>query len=330
MRAVEFDHPGPPDVLRLIETVPPTPKPNEIVIEVVSAGLNYADLLQRRGVYGLKPGAVERLGLECAGRVVAIGAEVTDVALGDEVCALLAGGAYAEQVAVDAALVLRAPAGPTLDEVGALPEMAATVWSNLIDLGGLRSGLDVLIHGGSGGIGSGAIQIAHAIGARVFTTCGSEEKAARCLALGADVVVNYRKTDFVETVLRETGGKGADLILDNMGASYLARNIEASAMDARIVMIGVQGGKIAEIDLGAMMEKRMALHVTSLRDRPLGERARILAGVQRDLWPLVERGELSPVIDRVFPFDDVIAAHCHAESGDPVGKTLLRVGTPPR
>lgn len=323
MRAVEFTEPGAPEVLTVVDAEAPQPEVNEVVIEVAGAGMNYADLLQRRGVYGLKPGAIQRLGLECSGRVAAVGAGVTAFSVGDEVCALLAGGAYAEFVAVDASLVMPVPAGVGLLEAGALPEMVATVWSNVLDIGSLRPGENFLVHGGGGGIGSGAIRIAKALGARVFTTCGSEEKAAFCRSLGADVVINYRESDFVEVVRRETDGAGADVVLDNMGALYLPRNIEATAMDGRIVTIGVQGGKAAEIDLGAMMEKRMSLHVTSLRDRPLIERARILEGVRRDIWPMIADGLLRPMVDRVFPIAQIVEAHAYAESGAQQGKVLI-------
>ncbi|WGW13941.1 NAD(P)H-quinone oxidoreductase [Saxibacter everestensis] len=323
MQAVEFQEPGAPEVLTLIEATDPRPAANEVIIEVAGAGMNFADLLQRRGVYGLKPGAIQRLGLECSGRIVEVGENITAFSAGDTVCALLAGGAYAERVTVDASLVLPAPEGASLLEAGALPEMAATVWSNMVDIGRLRRGDSFLVHGGGGGIGTGAIQIAKALGARVFTTCGSEEKAEFCRSLGADVVINYRESDFVDVVMRETDGAGVDLVLDNMGALYLPRNIEATAVDGRIVMIGVQGGKLAEVDLGAMMEKRMSLHVTSLRDRPLEERARILQGVERDIWPMVADGRVRPIVDRVFPLEDVVGAHEHAESGVQKGKILL-------
>lgn len=325
MRTVEFDAPGDPDVLHLVEVEPPEPAEDEVVIEVVSAGMNFADLLQRRGVYGLKSGAVRRLGLECSGRVVAMGRKVQGFQLGDDVCALLPGGTYAERVAVDASLVLPVPEGASVLDAGALPEMVATVWSNLIDIGGLERGQDVLIHGGGGGIGSGAIQIAKAIGARVITTCGSEEKAAFCKGLGADVVVNYRESDFVEDVNEATDGRGVDVVLDSIGAPYLQRNVDATGMDGRIVMIGVQGGKLAEVDLGTMMEKRMSLHVTSLRDRPLAERARIMEGVRQLIWPMVAENRLRPLVDRVFEMEDVVEAHRYAESGAQKGKILLQM-----
>ncbi len=326
MRAVDFDEPGGPEVLHLVEAVPPAAGPHDIVIDVAAAALNYADILQRRGTYGLRPDVEQRLGLECSGRVREVGSDVSGFAIGDEVCALIPGGAYAEQVVVDASLALPVPSGVSVLEAAALPEMAATVWSNLVDIGGLRAGHDVLVHGGSGGIGSGAIQIARALGARVFTTCGSEEKAEECRALGAQLAINYRTTDFVSAVREATGGRGADLVLDNMGASYLERNIAVAADDGRILTIGLQGGKLAEVNIGAMMGKRLALHATSLRDRPLRERARIMAGVRRDLWPLLECGELVPVVGKVFDLDDVVDAHRHAESGDAFGKTLLRMG----
>lgn len=324
MRAVEFTRPGPPDVLRVVDAEVPVPASNEVVISVAATAVNYADILQRRGVYGLKPGAVQRLGLECSGTVLQVGSAVVGFTVGDNVCALLPGGAYAEAVAVDSGLVLPVPAGIDTTSAAALPEMAATVWSNLLDIGRLRAGDTILVHGGSGGIGSGAIQIARALGARVLTTC-SAAKADRCRDLGADVAIDYRSDEFSEAVHRATDGRGADLILDNMGATYLGRNVAAAAHDGRIITIGLQGGRTAPVDLGEMMEKRLALHVTSLRDRPLRDRRRIIAGVQHDIWPLLERGALRPVVGAVYAFDDVIEAHRHAESGDAFGKTVLRV-----
>ena len=327
MLAVEFTEPGPPEVLRLVDAEAPISAPDELVISVAATALNYADILQRRGVYGLKPGAVERLGLECSGTVARIGSQVTGFSVGDRVCALLPGGTYAEEVAVNSGLVLPIPTGVDLVSAAALPEMAATVWSNLIDIGGLSDGQTVLVHGGSGGVGSGAIQISRAFGARVLTTCGAD-KADRCRALGADLVIDYRYADFVSEVQAATAGNGADLVLDNMGAAYLDRNIAAAAHDGRIVTIGLQGGKSAPANLGTMMEKRLSLHVTSLRDRPLSDRKEIIAGVRRDIWPLIESKAVSPVVGEVFEFSAVVDAHRHAESGSAFGKTVLRMRPP--
>lgn len=323
MRAFDVVAPGGPEVLTLVEEEPPTIRTSEVLIRTAAVAMNYSDVLQRRGTYRLRPEAVQRLGLECAGTITAVGVDVHHFKVGDEVCALVPGGAYAELVSVDARLVLPVPPSIALQDAASLPEMAATVWSNLIDIGRLREGSTVLVHGGSGGIGSGAIQVARAFGARVFTTCGTDKKKARCLSLGAYLAINYKTHDFVEEILRETRGTGADIILDNMGGTYLERNIQVAAEDGRILTIGLQGGARTEVNLGAMMEKRLALHVTSLRDRSLRERARILTGVRDDIWPLIERGELRPVIGRRFPFDNAVDAHRYAESGDASGKTLL-------
>ncbi|RAX14924.1 NAD(P)H-quinone oxidoreductase [Pseudarthrobacter sp. AG30] len=329
MRAIDYEKPGSPEVLRIVEVDEPSILENEVLIDVSTAGVNFADLRQRVGAYALKPEVNQRMGLECAGTIVAVGTAATPWQPGDAVCALLPGGGYAERVAVDSSLVLPLPKNVGLLTAGGLPEMAATVWSNLMEIGRLQAGQSVLIHGGAGGIGAGAIQIAHSLGAQVLATCGSEEKMRVCEELGADTVINYRTTDFVDVIHDVTDGVGVNLILDNMGAAYLSRNIAASAEDGKIVTIGLQGGKIAEIDLGQMMSKRMSLHVTSLRDRPLVDRTRIVRGVLEQIWPLIECGAVRLLIDSSFDLSEVTQAHARLESGDHVGKVLLTVSSEP-
>ncbi len=256
MRAVIAPDPGGPEALVVTELPDPTPGPGEVVIDMTASAINRADTLQRQGFYPPPPGASDVLGLECSGVVSAVGDDVTDWSVGDEVCALLAGGGYAEKVLVPAGQVMPVPAGVDLVTAGALPEVACTVWSNVFMIAGLRQGETLLVHGGAGGIGTFAIQLAHALGVRVVTTAGSQEKLDVCRSLGADVTVNYKEQDFVEEVKAATGGAGVDVILDNMGAKYLSRNVDALATEGRLVVIGMQGGTKAELDLGVLMRKR--------------------------------------------------------------------------
>ncbi len=325
MHAILLPRTGGPDVLEWREVETPRAAPGEVVLAVTAAALNYSDLLQRRGTYSLGIPLPLILGIECSGTIAELGEGVEGWNVGDRVCALVAGGAYAERVAVPATQLLPVPAGVDPVMAAGLPEAACTVWSNLLDIARLQPGESVLIHGGAGGIGSFAIQTARAMGCRVFATAGGETKLARCRQFGADRAISYRDEDFVAVVRAETGGKGVDVILDNMGAPYLARNISALAHDGRVAMIGLQGGRIAEVNLGQMMGVRASLFTTSLRDRPLPEKARIVAGVRRDLWPLIEQGRLEPVIDRTFPLCDAQRAHDHMENGDHVGKIVLTI-----
>ena len=323
MKTIIFKTFGTPEVLQVVERPDPAPKAGEVLIDIHATALNYSDLLQRRGTYVMKTEGENILGIECSGVIAALGDGVTGWQIGDKVCALLPGGGYAERVAVNAGHVLRCPEGMSLLQAAALPEAACTLWSNLRDIGRLQPGETVLIHGGAGGVGSLAIQWAHHWGARVITTAGSPDKLQRCLELGADVAIDYRQEDFVEVVQRVTERRGVDVILDNMGADYLARNIDALAVDGRIVMIGLQSGREAPIHLGKMMGKRAALHTTSLRDRSTAAKQAIVAGVLQDVWPHVQSGAIKPVIDKSFALDEVVEAHAYMESGSHVGKIVL-------
>src|SRR4051794_7232630 len=279
MRAIVVDVPGGPEALVEADVPDPVAGPGEVVLEVVAAGVNRADLLQRQGHYPPPAGAPEWPGLECSGRVIAVGEGVTDWSVGDEACALLSGGGYAELVAVPAGQLLPVPHGVTLVEAAALPEVACTVWSNVFLLAGLRPGETLLVHGGSSGIGTMAIQLGRRIGARVAVTAGSAAKLEACAKLGAQILVNYREQDFVAEVKAATDGAGADVVLDNMGAGSLSRNVDVLGTEGRLVIIGMQGGTRAEINLGVLMAKRGSVAATSLRARPPEEKAAIVASV---------------------------------------------------
>jgi putative PIG3 family NAD(P)H quinone oxidoreductase len=326
MRAVTFSEPGGPEVLQWGEVPDPVCGPGEVLVDVAATGVNRADLVQRQGFYPPPPGASEVLGLECSGVVSEVGAEVPGWAVGDEVCALLAGGGYAEQVAVPAGQLLPRPAGVELATAAALPEVTCTVWANVFMLAGLRRGEVFLVHGGSSGIGTMAIQLAVRAGARVATTAGSAEKLAFCRELGAEILVDYREEDFVERVREATDGHGADVVLDNMGAKYLGRNVDVLADGGRLVVIGMQGGRKAELDLGKLLAKRGSVHATALRSRPAtgrGSKAEIVAAVRHEVWPDVERGVVRPVVDRRLPMSRAAEAHALLESSGHVGKVLL-------
>jgi putative PIG3 family NAD(P)H quinone oxidoreductase len=323
MRAVIAPHPGGPEVLTLADLPDPVPGPGEVVIDVAATAVNRADTLQRRGFYPPPPGASEVLGLECSGVISAVGADVDGWSAGDQVCALLSGGGYGEKVLVPAGQVMPVPAGVDLVTAGALPEVACTVWSNVFMIAGLQKGETLLVHGGAGGIGTMAIQVAHALGARVVATAGSPEKLELCRRLGADVAVSYREQDFVEEVRRATDGAGADVILDNMGATYLDRNVDALATEGRLVVIGMQGGARGELDLGKLLAKRGAVIATSLRARPVDEKTTICASVVEHLWPLVADGTVKPVVHATFPLDQAGEAHRIMEAGGHVGKIVL-------
>ncbi len=325
MHAVVVEEPGDADVMKWREVDDPIGAPDEVVIDVAATAVNRADIMQRRGFYPPPPGASPYLGLECSGTIREVGSTVHGWAIGDECIALLNGGGYAEQVAVSAGQVMRIPDGVLLHDAAALPEVAATVWSNLMMTAALQPGELLLIHGGSSGIGTMAIQFAHAVGARVAVTAGTAEKLERCAALGADFGINYRTEDFVELTKGATGGKGADVILDNMGAKYLARNVEALAIDGRLVIIGLQGGVKAELDLSLLMRKRATVMATSLRGRPTHEKAAICAKVVEVVWPLIEAGQIVPIIDRRISIIDAVAAHQLIESSEHIGKVVLDV-----
>lgn len=326
MRAIRLNRTGGPDVLEMEEVAAPAVQTGHVIVAVHATALNYADLLQRRGTYGAGAALPTTLGIECSGTIVEIGPDVENWSLGDRVCCLVNGGGYAERVSVPADHLLPVPRGIDLADAAALPEAACTVWSNVVDIGGLSSGAVLLVHGGAGGIGSFAIQAGRALGARVFATAGSADKLDRCLALGAEQAIDYKAQDFVAVLHEATQGRGADVILDNMGALYLGRNIDVLAMDGRLVVIGLQGGRDGEIPLGRMMAKRGSLFATSLRDRSTPEKARIVAGVRNELWPYVESGGIIPVIDRTFPFEETASAHAFMENGQHIGKIVLTVG----
>ena len=323
MRAAITSGAGGPDVLSVAELPDPEPGPGEVAITVAATAVNRADLLQRQGFYPPPPGASEVIGLECSGTVAALGEGVTDWAVGDEVCALLAGGGYAERVVVPAGQVMPVPAGVDLVTAAAIPEVACTVWSNVFMVAGLRPGEHFLVHGGAGGIGTFAIQLAARLGARVYTTGGTPEKLAACAELGAEVTINYRDEDFVEVVRERSEGHGADVILDNMGAKYLDRNLDALATEGRLVVIGMQGGSKGELDLGKLLRKRGAVIATSLRARPVDEKSAICAAVVEHVWPLVADGLVRPVVHGTMPLAEVAAAHALMESGDHTGKIVL-------
>ena len=325
MRVVECNGAGDVDVLTVGERPDPEPAPDEVVIDARAAGLNPADLSQRRGNYPPPPGASDILGLECSGGVSAVGADVDRWQVGDEVCALLSGGGYAERVAVPEAQVLPVPAGVDLQAAAALPEAVATVWSNVFMLAGLHDGETLLVHGGAGGIGTMAIQLGKAFGARVAVTAGTPEKLARCAELGADIGIDYKEQDFVEALKAATDGHGADVILDVVGGPYLPRNVEALATSGRLSVIGLQGGRTGELPLHVLWRKRGAVLATLLRSRPPGEKAAIIASVEEHVWPLVEAGTVRPVVHRVYDLDDVREAHRTLEAGDQVGKVLLKI-----
>jgi len=323
MRAVTIPTPGDADALVLDEVPAPTPANGEVLVQVAAAGVNRADLMQRQGFYPPPPGAPAYPGLEVSGTISALGDGVTGWLVGDQVCALLSGGGYAEQVVVPATQLLPVPAGVSLVDAAALPEVACTVWSNVFMTASLQPGQMVLIHGGSSGIGTMAIQLARAVGARIAVTAGTPAKLEACRRLGAEILVNYREQDFVEVLNDATGGHGADVILDNIGARYLARNVSALAVNGRLVIIGLQGGARAELDLNALLRKCAAVMATSLRGRPPGEKAAIVAAVRERVWPLIESGQVRPVVHRTFPLAQAADAHRELEAGTSIGKLLL-------
>ncbi|MFC3960773.1 NAD(P)H-quinone oxidoreductase [Nocardia jiangsuensis] len=323
--AIRFTRPGPPSVLRLVPVEHRAPGPGDVLIAVEAAGVNNADLLERRGHYPVPADAPPGLGLECAGTITAVGREVRDRQVGDRVCALLAGGGYAEEVVVPAGQVLPVPRGLTMIEAASFPEVACTVYANLAMLAGLRRGQSVLVHGAGGGIGSFAIQWAAAIGATVITTAGSRAKVDAAYALGAHTAIDYRTGDFVTATLDATNGRGVDAVLDVVGADYLQRNLRCLAPDGHLVIIGGSATR-TPLDLGELMVRRASVSATMLRGRPKAQKAEIVAGVIRDVLPLIEAGRIRPVIDSVFPLAQAGRAHELLESGRTVGKIILTSG----
>ncbi|MEU2420303.1 NAD(P)H-quinone oxidoreductase [Streptomyces sp. NPDC007851] len=325
MHAITIPEPGGPEALVWAEVPDPVPGEGEVLVEVAASAVNRADIMQRQGYYPPPPGASVYPGLECSGRITSIGTGVSGWSVGDEVCALLAGGGYAEQVAVPAGQLLPVPGGVDLVQAAALPEVACTVWSNVFMIAHLRPGETLLVHGGSSGIGTMAIQLGKAVGAKVAVTAGTKEKLDFCAELGADILVNYREQDFVAEVQAATDGAGADVILDNMGAKYLDRNVQALAVNGRLAVIGMQGGVKGELNIGALLGKRATISATSLRARPLAEKAAIVAAVREHVWPLIPQGRVRAVVDQEFPMAEAAQAHRVVEASTHIGKVLLTV-----
>jgi NADPH2:quinone reductase len=326
MTAIEIAAPGGPDVLRATRRPAPAPGPGEMLVRVAVAGVNRPDVLQRAGGYPPPPGASDIPGLEFAGEVVALGEQPGPFRVGDQVCALVAGGGYAEYAVVHHANALPIPAGLSIEEAGALPETFFTVWTNVFERGGLKAGETFLVHGGTSGIGTTAIMLAKAFGATVIATAGSAEKCEACRSLGADVAINYREQDFVAAVKEATGRKGADLILDMVGGDYIERNQEAAAPGGRIVQIAFLQGSKVTIDLRRVMLKKLVYTGSTLRSRSVAEKAQIAAALQQHVWPLLAEGRCKPIIDSRFPLAEAAAAHARMESNAHVGKIVLTTG----
>ncbi len=327
MQVIEIRRPGPPEVLALATRPIPAAGPHEVLIKVAAAGLNRADVLQRLGGYPVPAGAPEWPGLEVSGLVAAIGSGVTEFAVGQPVCALLQGGGYAEYCVAPVAQVLRVPKGIDLVAAAALPESYFTVWSNVFEFGRLKAGESFLVHGGSSGIGVAAIQLMTALGHTVFTTAGSDEKCRYCETLGAKRAINYRTEDFARVVLEETAGRGVDVILDMVGASYLMRNIVALATEGRLVHIALMSGSTTPIDLYQLMAKRVSVTGSLLRPRSVEFKAAIKAKLEEHVWPLLDSGKIKPIVDKIFPLAEAGKAQAWMESSGHKGKILLQVGS---
>ncbi|MGH8185372.1 MAG: NAD(P)H-quinone oxidoreductase [Steroidobacteraceae bacterium] len=325
MKIIDVPQPGGPEALVLAERAVPVPGDREILIQAAAAGLNRADILQRRGFYPAPPGAPSYLGLEVAGTIAAIGSGVSEFAPGDRVCALLQGGGYAEYCAVDVAQVLPVPGSLTMVEAASLPEAYFTVWSNVFVFGRLLSGETLLVHGGSSGIGVAAIQLAVARGHVVFTTAGSDEKCRFCERLGATRAINYNSEDFVAAVTAATAGRGVDVILDMIGGGYLPRNLQTLATEGRLVVIATQGGAKGEVDVLRVMQRRLVITGSTLRPRLAQFKADIKGQLLRHVWPLIEAGRIQPIVDKVFPLAEAGNAHAYMESGAHKGKIVLTI-----
>ena len=329
MKAIEISSPGPPDVLRLVDRPDPVPGPGEVLVRVVAAGVNRPDLMQRKGQYPPPPGSSDLPGLEIAGRITALGPDSPRSAsgrawqVGDEVCALVAGGGYAEQCAVPGLQCLPIPRGLSLEQAAAIPETYFTVWTNVFDRGRLASGEWLLVHGGTSGIGSTAIQLAVARGAKVIATAGSVEKCEATTRLGATRAVNYRTEDFVTAVRDTTHNRGVDVVLDIVGGPYLPKNLDCLAKEGRLVQIGLQGGATAEVPLRSIMLRRLTITGSTLRIRSAEEKGAIAAALEREIWPLLESGRVRPVIDATLPLAEAAEAHRRLEAGDVIGKIVL-------
>ncbi|WP_183644804.1 NAD(P)H-quinone oxidoreductase [Neomicrococcus lactis] len=325
MKAVEFSASGGPDVIRVVERPVPQPGPGEVLVKVAAAGLNRADSQQRKGFYPPPPGASDIPGLEISGTIVSRGPGVTEYDDAAQVCALLTGGGYAEYAVVPVGQLFPVPAKVSLVEAAALPEVAATVWSNLGMTAKVSSGEWVLIHGASGGIGTMAVQVCKALGAKPIVTGSSAEKLEYALQLGAVAGINYREEDFSQRIQEITDGHGADVILDVVGAKYLAQNVASLALEGRMVVIGLLGGRTAELDMGQVLSRRLSIQGTTLRSRSLEAKAEIVAETLRHVWPLIESGEVSVPVDKTFALEDAVAAHEYFESGEFRGKVLLTI-----
>jgi len=323
MKAIVISSPGGPEVLQLQEVEDPELKEDEVLIKVEASALNRADTVQRRGAYPPPKGASPYLGVECSGTILAVGKTVSRWKIGDQVCALLNGGGYAEKVAVSAGQVLPVPHGVSLKDAASLPEVACTVWSTVFMTSRLSAGETFLVHGASSGIGTFAIQIAKYRGARVLVTAGSDEKLAVCKDLGADVCINYKTEDFVKRVKEETDGKGVDVILDHIGASYFRQNLESLNFDGRLFIIGAMGGAVTEVDLRALLSRRLTVQAAGLRSRSAENKAVIVSEVENIVWPAIEAGRVKPVIYKYFPLSDAAEAHRVMESSGHIGKILL-------
>jgi putative PIG3 family NAD(P)H quinone oxidoreductase len=325
MIAIEISRPGPPDVLKAVERPDPVPGPGEILIAVAAAGINRPDVMQRRGHYPPPPGASDLPGLEVAGTVAALGAGVAGWQAGDRVCALVAGGGYATRCVAPAPQCLPVPSPLDAVHAAAVPETFFTVWTNVFDRGRLAAGESALFHGGSSGIGTTAIQLAVARGARVFATAGSDEKCRACEALGAERCINYKDQDFVQAVLALTGGRGVDVVLDMVGGDYVARNLAVLATEGRLVQIGLMGGDAAPLDFRRILVKRLTVTGSTLRPRSAQEKGRIAEALLREVWPLLEAGRVRPQVFRTFPLAEAAAAHRLMESSAHIGKIVLTV-----
>jgi putative PIG3 family NAD(P)H quinone oxidoreductase len=323
MTAIVAPTPGGPEALLKVERPVPRPGHGEVLIKIAAAGLNGADLTQRMGRYEMPPGATDILGLEASGTIVALGDGVTQWKAGDEVCALLIGGGYADYVAAPAVQCLPVPRGVTLVEAAGLPEVVITVWLNVFELAALRPGERILVHGGASGIGTMAIQLAHALGSRAYATAGSPQKCSRCESLGAVRAIDYRREDFVAVIAQETGGAGVDVILEMVGGDYLARDMTALAFGGRVAIIALKNGSKPAFDFSIFQRKDARMMGSRLRPRSITEKARLVAAVRKAVWPLIEDRKVKPVIDKTFAFKDVAQAHAYMESGAHVGKVLL-------
>ncbi len=323
MKAIEIREPGGPDVLQLTERPDPVAGPGELLVDVKAAGVNRPDCLQRQGGYAPPPGTSDIPGLEIAGEVQAVGEGVSSYAVGDTVCGLVPGGGYAALCVVNEANALPVPAGFSFSEAAAVPETYFTVWHNVFQRGGLKPGEVLLVHGGSSGIGTTAIQLAKAFGATVITTAGSAEKCEACTGLGADTAINYREEDFVDIVKDVTDGKGADVILDMVGGDYISRNYQAAAVEGRVVQIAFLRGPVAEADFSKLMLKRLVHTGSTLRPRSVAFKAAIADELRQQVWPLFEKRAIAPVMDTLFPLERAAAAHRRMEESQHIGKIML-------